>query len=760
MNKKIALSIYLLLSIALHAEIKMYIHQSDNISLGARLTDIENLHFSSDGAYLNFQIGGSDRQYAMANIDSISFADNSDTVYVQYHNTYASVINPLAFEGVSVSVDGADVVVQASEDIRDVNYVLSGTTSDGMFKVYSEKRYNLFLKGVHITHSDGPAINLQSKKKATITLMAGTTSTLTDGSSYPNEIAAQDSGTEDQKAALFCEGNLVFQGSGSLTVNGKGSLQHAICSDDFIQIDGGNIVVPSSVGDGIHTNAGVALTSGTLDITADGDAIDGGEGYVKISGGSVTTKNMIADANGIKCDSILVVTNGTLNVSVSGDQSKGLKSGKDMILNGGNVVINTSGNAVLQQKGTGYDPAYCSAIKSETGVAINGATITITSSGKAGKGISSNGNINVLSGNIQITTTGNGETYSDSTGTSDAYHATCITADGDINLLGGTITVSSSGSAGKGITADGALTVGVLTVPIELNITTTGSEISISQSDGGGRPGGGGPGGGGMGGGEAAEAKAISCNGDVTINNGTVTISSADDGIKSATSITINKGTVSINGSTEGMEAPSITVKDGTVSIVASDDGFNATNGNGGEQNDGSLLNLNGGNIQVNVTNGDGLDSNGSINMSSGTVVVHGPQSAPEVGLDYNGTFNISGGLLLATGPNSGNMIEATSTSSSQYAIKATMNSMLNTSTLFHIQDADGNTLVTYKPVRSVYYIVFSSPELKSGSTYYIYTGGSSTGTHSNGIYTGGTYSGGTLKKSVTISGKVTNVSF
>ena len=67
---------------------------------------------------------------------------------------------------------------------------------------------------------------------------------------------------------------------------------------------------------------------------------------------------------------------------------------------------------------------------------------------------------------------------------------------------------------------------------------------------------------------------------------------------------------------------------------------------------------------------------------------------------------------------------------------------------------------MTYKPARSVYYVVFSSPDLASGSEYYIYTGGVSTGTLVNGIYTGGTYSGGTLRKAFTETSKLTSVVF
>lgn len=737
---------------------KMFIHRPDNITTGILLSDIIFTYFDSTSSTIYFGVGDSTFQYIISEIDSISFGSSSDTVYIVYNNSSVSVVNPFAFNGVAISVDGTNVIINSTSEEKDINYILSGSTTDGMFKVYSKKRFNLFLDGISITNQDGPAINIQSDNKSTITLVDGTSNIFTDGINYPDSVINEKGETEDQVAAFFSEGQMVFNGSGNLIINANGVNQHALFSKDKIQIDDGNITITYSANDGIHAKDGIEINGGIINVTAASDAIDGGKGYIIVSGGNIITSDTAEGSKGFTCDSTLSVLAGTINITVSGDGSKGMISGQNVTLTGGIITINSTGNAVLEASGLGYNPSYCIGIKSDSNIFINGASIKITCTGVAGKGISSEGNINITNGTVEIKTTGGGATYKNSSGNTDCYHATCLTADGNISIVSGSVTISSSGSAGKGITAGGMLIIGDVNDAPVINITTTGAKITISGGTG---PGGGGPGGGTSG--DYAEAKAVSCDGAVTINNGLVTIKSSDDGIKSTVSVTINNGNVSITNSVEGIESPYITINNGTVSIVASDDGFNATKSTvsgGTETNDGSCVYLNGGNVYVNTSVGDGIDSNGNLVMTGGTVVVQGPPSQPEVGMDVNGTRNISGGLLIVSGPNSGNMIEAPSTTSTQYSILATTSSMLNSSTLFHIQDANGTGLVTFKPIKSVYYIVFSSPELKSSSTYYIYTGGTSTGTNNNGLITDGTYSGGTLKKSFSISGKVTNVTF
>jgi len=241
--------------------------------------------------------------------------------------------------------------------------------------------------------------------------------------------------------------------------------------------------------------------------------------------------------------------------------------------------------------------------------------------------------------------------------------------------------------------------------------------------------------------------------------SGNITVSSADDGIKSDVSVEFVSAHVAITESYEGVEAPYITMNGDTVRVYSSDDCINATFGFGGEPDDGSLFTMNGGYLMTNTSGGDGLDSNGDMLFTNGTTVVHGPPSAPEVGMDVNGTCNMNGGLLVVSGTNSF-MTEAPAPSSAQYCVKVMMNQSLSASTLFHIQDASAGSVLTFQPVRPYYSIIFSSSALLNGSTYSIYTGGTCSGSNTDGLYSGGTYSGGTFRKSFTISTKITNVNF
>jgi trimeric autotransporter adhesin len=702
---------------------------------------IDSMSFDSANVMTIHRSGSGASQFDLADVDSLTFASASAyPISIAYSGTSVTVVNPLESIGVAIAVSGADVTVTSTAGLKDITYVLSGTTSDGMFKVYADIGFTMRLNGVQITNANGPAINIQSHKEITVELVTGTTNTLTDGVTY----AAPPTG-EDQKSAFFSEGQLLFTGTGSLTVNGHGSAANGLGSDDYISVASGTIVVASAVKDGIHTNVGYFQQDGSVQVTSSSDGVDAGDGPVNITGGNLTVLNTVADKGAVKCTNLLQIGGGTLDLTVQGNQSKGLKAA-NVLLTGGTVTIHTSGGVVLVASGLGYDPSYCTAVKADTLVDVNGCHLTVVASGTAGRGISSDGNINIESGSVNITCSGNGGTYTNSLGVLDAYTADGLRANRNMNLRGGTITLSSSGTGGKGMSGDANLTVGTSTSSPTLQVTTTGTKIAIGST------------------GEYAEAKTVSFDSTITFNNGTVTVTSADDGIKAKYRINVYGGSITVTNAYECFEAPNLYVYGGTIHANASDDCLNATwstVSGGTEQNDGSVLVISGGYLYLVAQSGDGVDSNGSLTISGGTVIIDGPATQPNVGIDVNGTFVINGGFVICAQA-SGMMTETPSTSSLQRSVMANKSSgSYAAGTLYHIENASGQTLVTFAPPHNYSNVLLSTSNLTSGVTYKIYTGGTCTGgTVLDGLYTGGTYSGGTLRNTFVSSGTVQTVSF
>jgi hypothetical protein len=534
-------------------------------------------------------------------------------------------------------------------------------------------------------------------------------------------------------------------------------------------------------------------TSTVVQITLDGTSITVDPSVANVSGSKVTITDVgTYSIQGTLTDGQVIVDSkdeGNIRLILNGANITCSNSAPIYILDAKKIIINladgtqnylTDGTTYVTEEGEPNAALFSNAYLSIFG---NGS-LTVTA--KYNDGISTDDGLIIKSGNISVSATDDGIRGKDYLIINSGYFTINAKGDGmksdneDDNTLGYILIDSATAnitSSADGITAKTNLTIKDGSYTIK---TGGGAPTTISTGGGGGgmKPPGGGTSGGYTGTVSAKALKALSImiiekgtfnissaddaihsNDAITIDGGTFSIATGDDVIHADASITINGGDLDISKSYEGIESASITFNDGNLILTATDDGFNATKGSATESNDGSSACINGGYVVVNCSSGDGLDSNGNFTIQAGTVIVHGPQSQPEVGFDINGTFDISGGFFIATGPNSGNMIEVPSSSSSQYSVKVTIQSNLSSTTLFHIQDASGNELVTYKPVRNVYYVVFSSENLVNGSSYSIYTGGSSTGIYSNGLYTGGTYTGGTLKKTFTISGKTTSVS-
>ena len=657
------------------------------------------------------------------NADYVEYAAFTQTVAVVYSGAMAAVSNG-AGAGVAYVQNGANLTFTST--VAGVEFVLSGTSTGGFFKLSNAYPAKLTLNGFSLSSTNNPAIQIRSTNRCFVVSAPDTTNFLADGITYADSVSG----------ALYGGGPLVFSGLGRLTVAGKGTSKHGIYSASYIRMRGGDVAVTSAAKDGIHAVQYFRMDHGTLTIAASGDGVDGDAGYVEINGGALGVNSTVADTKGVKCDGTLTVNGGTLNLAVAGVQSKGLKSGA-MAINGGtlvfhltggpylgtNTVVTTNGGVVTTNKYV--DPSYCTAIKCDSNLTVNAGFIAVMHTGTAGKGISADGDITINGGIFDLFTSGgNSATFTNDLKVLDTAAADCLKADGTLRILRGTIRAVSTGNAGDAISAEGDAIIGVagITNTPRIEAVTRGLRVYLYGS------------------GDSAEysnPKTFSAQGNVTVNGGTFRAT------------TLNNGG-------EGLESKNIlTVNGGDLDITAYDDCLNAS----------SNVTINGGRIYCYSTGNDAIDSNGPMTINGGTIVASGT-TAPEEGFDCDqNTFAIRGGTLVGTG----------GASSSPTAASCTQRSVIykaagSSGVVVQVKTSATNLLV-YKLPRTYsgggggpgggsasMTMLFSLPAL-ANATYYLVTNAVvSGGTEFHGLLTGATVTGGTTSKTFTASSMVTTV--
>ena len=260
-----------------------------------------------------------------------------------------------------------------------------------------------------------------------------------------------------------------------------------------------------------------------------------------------------------------------------------------------------------------------------------------------------------------------------------------------------------------------------------------------------------------------SEDDAVHSNQHVTLAGGEFTISTGDDGVHADSSVVTTGGNINITKSYEGIEGKNVMIEDGEIQLTASDDGINVAGGNDASGMDmpatategSGALQINGGYISVNA-DGDGLDSNGSISMTDGVVIVNGPTQNMNGSLDYDSSFDITGGFIVAVG--SSGMSQAHSEESSQFGILMTYPELQSAGTLISLEDSEGTNVVSFAPAKDYQTVFISSPELTKDSSYTLYSGGTSTGeeVEVDGLYSDGKVAGGTKVVDFTLSETVT----
>lgn len=226
-----------------------------------------------------------------------------------------------------------------------------------------------------------------------------------------------------------------------------------------------------------------------------------------------------------------------------------------------------------------------------------------------------------------------------------------------------------------------------------------------------------------------------SSTGFVYIENGSFHINAGDDGIHGTTNIKVAGGSIDIPTCYEGLEARVVEIAGGNINIVSSDDGINAAGAsadnsastdnsafanNGGffDADSGAAIVISKGTININAE-GDGIDSNGSLEISGGTIYVAGPVNDGDGALDYGTTAKVTGGTIVMYG--SSGMAENFSE-----ALQGTMLVFVDTQqagTDICIKDAAGTKIVSLTAEKKYSSVIISSPDIKEGKTYTLTAG-------------------------------------
>jgi hypothetical protein len=641
---------------------------------------------------------------------------NTNAVNIVFSDNDATIDNLPSDGSITATKNGADVTISSSVT-ETVEYFISGSTANGSLKIQNNSAVPNTLR---LTLNDATIASSSKLPPVQITKNEGVTIVELKGIN----ILSDNISNEENATLINKSGSLEFEGYGKLNISG--AAKHAISSGKKnIMVRSGDVNVVSAVADGFHAEAGFEISGGSLNIAASGDGIDAGSGTAVINGGNIQIASSDDDANGVKADGGITVSGGTIDITVTGAQSKGINSKTDITIDNGDISVVTSGATILEATGSGYDPSFCTAIRSDKNITVTGGTIRIESRQTAdgGKGLSADGDIVISGGTLSITTAGDGKVYTAETGSPDSYTATCIKSNRNISLLGGKITCSSSGTGGKGVNADGTITIGVAganNANLLLTVDTSGERFYVSGNSGGGqggRPGGGGGGGGfGDNGTDYANPKAIKSESNMTINSGTIFINCTQkavggEGIESKSTLTINGGNIDIHTYDDCINAVGIVINNGNI--------FCAASGN------------------------DAIDSNSTLTVNGGLTIANGVRGDGEA-FDSERNIQITGGVIVGT---SGNTMSGLAGTQRSYKLQAAAGSAIAIKNqaedyllLFNIP------VITGASTGASVAVVFSDPRLVSGS-YILLTGGSiSGGTTVNGYNSGGTYIGGTSK--------------
>jgi len=626
------------------------------------------------------------------NISSIlDTYDETTTTAIEFTSAGVTVTN----NNGGVSVDGSNVTIR-----YEGSYIISGTSSEGTITVSASEEDSVYLDLLNLSLSSSTTspIYVSEANDVSISVLDGYTATIQDLRS-----AATDATETNPNAAIYSEVDLSIKGLG--TMNITGNYYNGIVSEGDLEISKLTLNV-SATNNGIKGNDSLVIYSGTLDILAK-------------TGDGLKTSNSDVSSTG-KQRGDLVISGGTITINAASD---GIDAAHDLIIdNNPTITIYTSdyatgvGEVATQSEETLYLRISSSVYSSNYRYAVYFSNPT-TGTGEfvnadyVGTAYVSGRLYYFFSLDIPSSsyTTYQLFRYTSSASNSlTSYNAASESASlnsyydmlivGSQGIVGSTIVVTwgiygSQTTTGttystKGMKADNSVTIngGTITIKSYDDGIHANSDTTLDTGSNG--------------------------YGDVTINGGVITITSKDDGIHADRYLTISDGEINILSSYEGLEGNQIAISGGTTYVVATDDGINASGGSLTTK-----ITISGGYVDISVGTGDtdAIDSNGAYYQTGGFVVSRSALSGGAGGaLDTDSTTSITGGTFIGIG-----VSERVATSSGDNLSTGAMRITISSGT-YTVVDSSGTVIMTFTTPSAYTYsqIWISSNLFTKGTTY------------------------------------------
>ena len=694
---------------------------------------------------LNVKLGGVTYQFPAAQAGEMTFAEGS-TLTVMGKTFALADVETMTVDHSSV----ADNTVQVVYDGTSATVLVAGNVAQYVDATVS---------GAHVTLSQTNTADIDGEEITYVLSGTSTDGSLTLGGSYKCTV---------QLAGL----TLTNPSGAALTINNKKRIQLSAKKDTE------NTLTDGTSG----SQKGCIYSKGQLQLQGNGTlTVTGRTAHAIKCGDYVTVKNLtltIASAvkDGISCNKYFQMKSGNVTIQAVGDD-------------GVQAELETDDTATAETDG--HDNENSGNLYVEGG----SLSITIPATAAGGKCLKAEGLVRIDGGMHTLTASGKVDT-SDS---SDPSYTAAV-KDTDIIFNDGTMEVKVTGAAGRGLSADNAITTngGTLTITNSATPTTISSDVkggkglkalhialnagnititmsgnaskaircgdgtkSSSGGGGGGWP----PGGGGAGGGTTwtnvtgsyTQGLTDGTGPILTIRqNGSTYSSSSPKAIKAICAVVVYGGETDVytkSSGGEGLESKtSIDIQGGKHYFQCYDDCMNSA---------GKIM-FNGGVSLCWSYGNDAVDSNagttGAITIGNGVVFAYSTKGSPEEGFDCdnNSYIQITGtGIGISAGgsqgggggPGGGGSSGNTISNAKQgyNFVTSTISYQLNR--YYTLADASGNNLVTYsfEKACSSSLALFTATGMVKGSSYnvkYSTTAPTDATTAWHGLYLGSSHKG------------------